>query len=375
MRSYGSEANCERSEQEGPGRLQSRRVPSGRRGATEAGECWPNLCRTVLVPFILVGAVGCSSSEAGSPSGVESGVMPDGSSTSDSAIESGPSPLSVDGALDGNYLEGSTRTAIDGRATVDAGNNAPDSTIQDARLDVDASLTPPYGPNLVSIFDGTSLAAWTVVVDGKVTNTNPTQWTVVNGALHSTGASRNFIYYTPRKFGDFRFIFTVRLISDIADTPPHVPCVLFWGSSTTDDAMDALQVQPPKGYTWDYRKTSGGINLNASGGAAATKDISGYSQPDTSWAQCEMLANVAAGTMRMACCPSDGDTKCAGAPAAEIVALTVQTPNAVEAPVPYYLALQAHTGNNGGETGQIEEFKDLYVESPVMAPTTFVTTQ
>jgi hypothetical protein len=59
----------------------------------------------------------------------------------------------------------------------------------------------------------------------------------------------------------------------------------------------------------------------------------------------------------------------------EIVDLTVQTPNAVKAQMPYYLALQAHTGNNGAKTGQIEEFKDLYVESPVVNPTTFVTTQ
>jgi hypothetical protein len=332
-----------------------------------------------LVSLALIGAGGCSSSAAGPPSGVEAGVAPDSSSASDSATDSGSRPVradgSVEGSLGGNDLDASTGPEIDAPVTSDAGNDTADRAIPDASLDVDASPASPYGPNFVSIFDGTSLTGWTVVVDGNVTNTNPTQWTVVDGAMHSTGANRNFIYYTPNEYGDFRFIFTVRLISDVADTPPHVPCVLFWGSSITDDAMDALQVQPPKGYTWDYRHAPGGVNLNASGGAAGSKGIAGYPQPDTAWAQCEMLANVAAGTMRMACCPSDGDAKCAGTPAVEIVDLTVQTPNAVKAQMPYYLALQAHTGNNGAKTGQIEEFKDLYVESPVVNPTTFVTTQ
>jgi hypothetical protein len=60
----------------------------------------------------------------------------------------------------------------------------------------------------------------------------------------------------------------------------------------------------------------------------------------------------------------------------EIVDFTVDDaePNVI-AQMPYYLALQAHTGNSGAKTGQIEEFKDLYVESPVVNPTTFVTTQ
>ncbi len=324
--------------------------------------------------FALLGAAGCSSPEAESPNLVEAGVPPDGGTQSDAAPDTASSPeidSSIQGSVDGSRGDGDPET--DAAGTRDTGNDSAESTSPDAQFDAGAGCVSPYGPNLCSMFDGTSLAGWTEVVNGKVTNTN---WTVVDDGpgspvMHSSGANRNFIYYNANKYGDFRFIFTVKLVSDDADTPPHVPCVLFWGSSTTDDAMDALQVQPPKGYTWDYRKNS----INTSG-ALGAKAISGYPGADTSWAQCEMLADVAAGAMRMACCPSNGEAKCAGAPAVEIVDFTVDDAEQnVIAQMPYYLALQAHTGNNGATTGQIEEFKDLYVESPVVNPAAFVTTQ
>lgn len=278
------------------------------------------------------------------------------------------------GSPDGSRWDGDAAAPeIDAVATSDAGNDSGESTSPDAQPDVDAGCVSPYGPQLCSIFDGTNLAEWTEVVNGKVTNSN---WSaVVDGpgspVMRSSGANRTFLYCNAHKYGDFRFIFTAKLVSDDADSPPHVPCVLFWGSSITDDAMDALQAQPPNGYTWDYRKNS----VNTSG-AQGAKAISAYPGADTSWGQCEMLANVAAGTIRMACCASNGEARCAGTPASEILDLTVDdSEKNVIAQVPYYLALQAHTGNQGATTGQIEEFKDLYVESPVANPTTFITTK
>jgi hypothetical protein len=322
------------------------------------------------------GAAACSSPATGAPSLEEAGLPPDASTQSDSANDSATSPAvdsSVQGSLDGGHRDVDAAPEVDAGGTSDSGNDSAESATPDAQTDSGPGCASPYGPNLCSVFDGTSLAGWTEVVNGKVANSN---WTVVDDGpgspvMHSSGANRNFIYYNVHKYGDFRFIFTVKLISDDADNPPHVPCVLFWGSSTTDDAMDALQVQPPKGYTWDYRKNS----INTSG-ALGAKAISGYAGADTSWAQCEMLANVAAGTMRMACCPSNGNAKCASTPAVEIVDFTVDdAENNVIAQMPYYLALQAHTGNNGATTGQIEEYKDLYIESPVVNPAAFVTTQ
>jgi|CZKU01.1.fsa_nt_gi hypothetical protein len=324
--------------------------------------------------FAALGAAGCSS-ETKATNLVDPGLPPDGripgDSTPDSASSAGIDG-SIQGSLDGSRQDDGAGSDLD-TGMSDTRNDSAASTGPAAQPDAGAGCGSPYGPNLCSMFNGTSLAGWTEVVNGKVTNNN---WTVVDDGpgspvMHSSGANRNFIYYNVNKYGDFRFIFTVKLISDDADSTPHVPCVLFWGSSTTADAMNALQLQPPKGYTWDYRK-----NSTNTGGALGTKAVKGYPGADTSWAQCEMLANVAAGTTRMACCPSNGEAKCASTPAVEIVDFTVDDaePNVI-AQMPYYLALQAHTGNSGAKTGQIEEFKDLYVESPVVNPTTFVTTQ
>jgi hypothetical protein len=213
------------------------------------------------------------------------------------------------------------------------------------------------------LFDGVSLSGWTVVVNGKVTNANPTQWTVVDGAMHSTGANRNFIY-TQGEYGDFRLIFTSRLISDLADgATPHVPCVLFWGTSVTADAMDALQIQPPKGYMWDYRQTGPTANQDPQ------RDETHLADPnlsDTEWSQCEVLANKATGTMRFACCQLTGAIPCK---AVEIVDFQDSTAGQT-----FHVALQTHTGDNAKGTGQIEEFKDLYIESPVADPTRLLTT-
>jgi Domain of Unknown Function (DUF1080) len=186
----------------------------------------------------------------------------------------------------------------------------------------------------------------------------------VDGATHSSGANRNFIY-SANKFGDFRLIFTSRLISDLADgNTPHVPCVLFWGTSTTADAMDGLQIQPPKGYMWDYRQT--GPTSNKSPSAYETQ-LADPHLSDTLWSQCEMLANVAAGTMRFACCQLTANVPCK---ATEVVDFKESTAGQTA-----YLAFQVHTRKSATGTGQIEEFKDIYVESPVADPAHLVTTR
>jgi hypothetical protein len=65
--------------------------------------------------------------------------------------------------------------------------------------------------------------------------------------------------------------------------------------------------------------------------------------------------------MRFACCQQTGTTPCK---ATEIVLFKDATAGKI-AP----LAFQVHNGN------MIEEFKDVFIESPVAAPTTLLTTK
>jgi hypothetical protein len=205
-------------------------------------------------------------------------------------------------------------------------------------------------PNCNPIFNGQDLSGWTQVP------ASPPQWSVVNGAMHSLASKRGYIY-TAKSYGDFRFIFSLRQLQD--PTPTHQPCVLFWGTSVTVDAMAALQVQPPVGYLWDYRM---GRSV-----APPSASHAGYKTPNTAWNRCEMLANSAAGTMRLACCPlpADGNGACTSK-ATEVVDFDAKSSQGPFVGTIAPLGLQIHTA------GQIDEYKDLYVESPVAAPTTLL---
>jgi Domain of Unknown Function (DUF1080) len=302
--------------------------------------------------------MGDSAIDSATPTGSHDGSVQGSLDASESNDGAGSHDGSDQDSLDASESDDGAATTLDAAGTSDAGNEVGASASRDASPEVDAAATAvsPYGPNLVSIFDGTSLAGWT-----QVPSTNPPQWSMVDGAMHSSGANRGFIY-SANKYGDFRFIFTSRLISDEADgATPHVPCVLFWGTSTTVDAMDAIQVQPPKGYMWDYRP---GHNDAPAG---STFLPGRPSLTDTSWSQCEMLAAKATGKMRFACCQVTGTAPCK---ATEIMDYTDATAGQT-----YYVALQVHTGNSANGSGMIEEFKDLYIESPVADPTQLLTTQ
>jgi Domain of Unknown Function (DUF1080) len=201
-------------------------------------------------------------------------------------------------------------------------------------------------PQCRSIFDGASLDGWVQLP--------PSSWSVVDGAMHSLAPARGVIY-TANTYGDFRFIFTSRLVKDPAN---HLPCVLFWGNALTKDALYAVQVQPPNGYMWDYRPTGPTSNKSPD---QFEKRFGHPAFVVAEWNQCEMLGNKASGSLRFACCKATGSVPCK---ASEVVDFT--DPSAgQEAP----LALQVHNA------GMIEEFKDLYVESPVADPSTLVTTK
>jgi len=202
------------------------------------------------------------------------------------------------------------------------------------------------GAGLVPIFNGSNLDGWIQVPAGS--------WSIVGGAMHSVGTARGFIY-TRATYGDFRMVFSSRLVADPA---AHLPCVLFWGNSPAVDALAAIQIQPPRGYMWDYRRT--GPTANMSPDRYETR-LGGPALTDTQWSQCEILTNRAAGTMRFACCQLGVNPRCKGV---EIV--DFKDPSAgIVAPV----AFQVHNA------GMIEEFKDVYLESPVADPMMLVTTQ
>lgn len=203
----------------------------------------------------------------------------------------------------------------------------------------------PYSdPNLVSMFDGTTLSGWTA--------SKPGGWIVKNGAIHGTGtAGRGWIYYKKSQVGSFRWIFNVRQI-----VGNHAPTVLIWGSTVKPirDALSGIQFQPPNGGHWDYRP-----GQNNSGGNKFKK-VARTNIEVNQWSQCEIVANQATGVARMACCGlSVGAVTCKSV---EVLDFKDSTAGRVGP-----LAIQVHNG------GIQDEYKSLYVESPVANPNKFIT--
>ena len=207
------------------------------------------------------------------------------------------------------------------------------------------AATPPYGdPNLVSMFDGTTLNGWTQAKAGE--------WSVMNGAIHGNGTSRGWIYYNKQQVGTFRWIFNVRQLKG-----NHAPTVLIWGTTMPiRDALSGIQFQPPNGGHWDYRP---GHN---NGGKGEFTQLPHTKIDIHQWAQCEIVGNMTTGVARMACCPlKAGATTCK---AVEVLDFKDKKAGRVGP-----LAIQVH---NKGIT---DEYKSLYVESPVkQSPDKFITT-
>jgi hypothetical protein len=78
-----------------------------------------------------------------------------------------------------------------------------------------------------------------------------------------------------------------------------MPCVLFFGARPEDgkqplDALAAVQIQPPPGYTWDYRP---GHN-NAGKGEFTSHPHPKFDPHE--WSRVELLVDASKGTARMA---------------------------------------------------------------------------
>jgi hypothetical protein len=149
------------------------------------------------------------------------------------------------------------------------------------------------------------------------------------------------LYYAT-KYSFYRVIYTMRQVIRVN----HDPGVLFFGTDTTADALEAVMVALPDNWGWDYRG-GGSKNLMTGGSTVVTFFGSGETPAElTQWSTCELLVNSATGTAKAACAQPVG-TK-----AAEVVAFQdPTTPN-----VPSYFAILCHTG------GEDDEYKDITME-------------
>jgi len=193
----------------------------------------------------------------------------------------------------------------------------------------------------VSIFDGKTLNGW-LSIDG---NGRPAPGAfsvnVADNAIASTGGIRASLYYQT-KYSFYRVIYTMRQVIRVG----HDPGVLFFGTDTTADALEAVMIALPDNWGWDYRG-GGSKNLMTMNSTVVTFFGSSVSPSElTEWATCELLVNSATGTAKAAC------ARPVGTMAVEVASFKDPTiPN-----VPSYFAILCHTG------GEDDEYKDITIE-------------
>jgi len=188
-------------------------------------------------------------------------------------------------------------------------------------------------PVLTSLFNGTTLAGWAQ---------NPSGSFIVNAtdkAIETSGSARGFIY-TTNKSAYYRVIYSVK-----QNVYLHFPCVLFFGYSATDDAMDAMQFQLPKDYAWDYRP---GKNVSP------TTGLHTYGSPDpntallNTWFRCELLVN----STNLTGTTADSAAALLGGTAQHVMSITDATITNIPCP----FAIQCH------QTHVDDEYKDILIE-------------
>jgi 3-keto-disaccharide hydrolase len=166
-------------------------------------------------------------------------------------------------------------------------------------------------------------------------------WTVMDGAIASTGAGRGTLY-TKEDFSHFRLTFLMRHVSG---KPDHQACVLIFcrrpkvGEKPLD-ALGGIQFQVPNGGHWDYRP---GHN-NSGKGEFTTVTKAKFDVHE--WSQIEILANARTGTARMAVAQPPGSK------AVEV--LDFEAPDAGRVGP---IALQMHNA------GLFDEYKDIRIEA------------
>lgn len=188
-------------------------------------------------------------------------------------------------------------------------------------------------PVLTSLFNGTTLAGWAQNPSGSF------KANAADDAIETTGSARGFLY-TTNKYNYYRVIYSVRQLAVVS--PQHYPTVLFFGYSTTDDAMDAIQFQLPEDYAWDYRP---GKNDSPPGSLLQTFGKPANIQISNVWYRCEILVNQTNGT-------ADSAAAQLGGTAVHVMKFTDATITNIPCP----FAIQAH------QTHVDDEYKDILIE-------------
>ncbi|MDP9035376.1 MAG: DUF1080 domain-containing protein [Myxococcota bacterium] len=249
-------------------------------------------------------------------------------------------------------------TAVDATNNLGDGNSAalpladsvaPDAVGGDSAAGSADAASDTGTSAAVSLFDGTTLSGWIPSVGTGIGN-GPGTWNVQDGALHSTGGARGALI-SQADYGNFRLIFSVRqLVANI-----HYASVLIWGKRPPPpiDAIGGIQFGVPNGNYWDYRP-----GKNGAGTGLFTQTSPGLSH--TAWTRCEILADVALGTARMACCALAGTTPCKAVQVLQFHDPTAGTTGPI--------ALQVHSA------GTQDEYKDISIE-PNPSVKDFITTK
>jgi autotransporter-associated beta strand protein len=188
-------------------------------------------------------------------------------------------------------------------------------------------------PALSSLFNGTTLAGWAQNPSGSF------KANADDDAIETTGSARGFLY-TTNKYNYYRVIYSVRQLAVV--NPQHYPTVLFFGYSTTDDAMDAIQFQLPEDYAWDYRP---GKNNSPPGSLLQTFGKPANIQISNVWYRCEILVSQTNGT-------ADSAAAQLGGTAVHVMKFTDATITNIPCP----FAIQAH------QTHVDDEYKDILIE-------------
>ena len=216
------------------------------------------------------------------------------------------------------------------------GAPAPEAAAEGVAGPSTAAPSPPC-PRCVRLFDGASFAGWIDDSNGS--------WDIRDGAFHALGTATGPLY-TVGDYGNFRLFFTVRQIG-----PGHKPNLLVWGKRPAPGevgsrTLSAIQIQPPLGSMWDYREGRDDDPMKS--GLATRLGPKPAFDPEA-WSRCEILAKLATGTLRIACCPLGVDGTCQ----ADELARFVDPTAAQVGPI----GLQTHN------KGQVQEYKDIWIEA------------
>jgi len=176
----------------------------------------------------------------------------------------------------------------------------------------------------------------------ELSQSSATGWIVKDGVMANTGVDRG-VLYTKNDYSHYRIMFSVRHVS--GTKPDHMPCVLFFCTRPEEgkkppDALAAVQIQPPPGYTWDYRP---GHN-NAGKGEFTSHPHPKFDPHE--WSRVELLVDASKGTARMAVAQPPGSK------AVEVVDFHDPTAGKTG---PF--AIQIHN------KGLFDEYKDITVEA------------